>query len=480
MFGSSPIGVIDIGSSAIRLEVSAQSYGGHVVLHRAREKVCLGEPVFRTGRITRRALREAASAVKYLAQTARSFGATELIAVGTAALREAQNRDEVIAALEYEAAIRIEIISGAEEASLLARAAMSMPSLRDGEFLSCHIGGGSTELSLVRRGEIENIWSIPVGSVRLAQLFNLGSNISSLELLGMEAYIRRAFDAVVAGELAIPRGIRAVTGSGSLRALAKIRGPHHKIIDRELAAAAYAELSHLDRDARAEITGVGKERADMVLAASAISALLMERLGIEKLETIRAGLATGLALRLRKIVSSISEPARAADPQTSARRTFNHATQLFQALEPELKLEMSARRILALASRRGDVELRLGATEEERHLAEEVVRRATAINAGASKREKLRVRREDRATMKKLAAIIAVAAAIEAELGESLACIDVALARDEGLLILRTRDRAAAAAPAIPAHILSRLERALSRKLSISAVPLLTIADLQA
>lgn len=478
MFGTSPIGVIDIGSSAIRLEVSAQSFGGHVVLHRAREKICLGEPVFRTGRISRRVLRDAGRAVKHLAEVARSFGATELIAVGTAALREAQNRDEAIAALEHEAAVHIEVISGAEEASLLARAAMSMPSLRDAEFLSCHIGGGSTELSYVRKGELENVWSIPVGSVRLAQIFNLGANISSLELLGMEAYIRRALDAAVSGGVPVPRGTRAVTGSGSMRALARMRGPNHKIVDRELASSAYAEFSHLDRDARAEIAGVGKDRADVLLAASAISALLMERFAIDRLETTRAGLASGIAMRVRKIVSPISEPARGNEAQTVARRIFNHASQLFQALEPELGLEKSARRILALASRRTDTEHRLGATEDERHLAEEVVRRATAINAGAARREKLRVRPNERATVKKLAAIIAVATAIDAELGEALACIDVALARDEGLFILRTRERPSTIA--VPKHVLSRLERALSRKIAISAVPLLTLAELPA
>jgi exopolyphosphatase/pppGpp-phosphohydrolase len=469
VFGSSPIGVIDIGSSAIRLEVSVHGFGDHVLLRRAREKVALGEPVFRTGRIPRSVAKDASAAVARLAELARRAGAAELVVVATAALREAQNRDEIVARIEEEAKVHVEVISTAEEAALLARAATASLSLERTDFLSCHVGGGSTELSVVRNGELAESVSIPVGSLRLAQLFDLGPSApSALELLGLEAYVRRACE--IAGTAVVQRGLRAVVSSGSVRALARMRGRGSTVLSRDDAVSFYTELSHLTRERRARAAGVGERRADLLLGASAIAAILMERFSIAWFETTRYGLAAGVAMRVRKKIASISEG------HHPARRISKHALQLFHAIEPELELEPGARRILAIAAGPAGDGHRIAAGEREERLARAVVEHALAIEARVAHRRKFVVPAQDRAIVRKLGAILATTSELERELGDSLACIDVALARDEGLLILRTRgEHRAFRGPSKRALV--RLGRAVGRELSISIVPLLALSE---
>lgn len=434
MLGAAAIGVIDIGSCAIRLEVSAESSGVHAVLLRARERVALGEPVFRTGRITRRTTGEAARAVARLASIARDAGVTELVAVGTAALREAQNREEVVESIEREADVRIEVISGAEEAELLARAALSSPALAHRELVCCDIGGGSTELTLVRNGELSGAWSIPVGAVRLAQLFQLGPDRPARrELRNLEAYIDRALTSLPSGVLGSRDGapLLAVGSSGSIRALARYRGDEKSAFSKRFARDAYDALARMSREERAKID---HRRADVLVGASAIAAFLMERFGIEEMLPTNKGLATGVALRLRKKVAPIADRTRVS----------RHAQSLFHAVEPELGLD-----------------------DRERELFAAMLRPAPQKPARIANKK-------DRAVVKKLGAIAGVAAALDHQLGDTLGCIDVALARGEGLLILRTRD-SHSSFRALPKRTHRNLERALGRRISISVVPLLDL-----
>jgi exopolyphosphatase/pppGpp-phosphohydrolase len=310
--------------------------------------------------------------------------------------------------------------------------------------------------------------SIPVGSLRLAQLFELGPSApSALELLGLEAYVRRACE--VASGAMVWRGLRAVVSSGSVRALARMRGLGSTVLSREDAISFYAELSHLTRDRRARAAGVGERRADLLLGASAIAAIVMERFSIERFETTRCGLAAGVAMRVRKKVASISE----GHP---ARRISRHALQLFHAIEPELELEPGARRILAIATRSVDDGHRVAASEREERLARAAVERAVSIEARVPRRRRFAGPAQERAIVKKLGAILAVSSELERELADSLACIDVALARDEGLLILRTRGEHRTFR-GLSNRALVRLGRAVGRKLSISIVPLLALSE---
>lgn len=157
-------------------------------------------------------------------------------------------------------------------------------------------------------------------------------------------------------------------------------------------------------------------------------------------------------------------------------RISRHALQLFDATKPELQLDTNARRILALAARSSE-DPQILASEHEERLAREVVHRAWTINMLMPSRSAATLDFRDRELVKKLGAILAVAVQLENELGDALACIDVALSRREGLLILRTREPRAFRG--IPRRALARLGRALGRKLAISAVPLLIVAGPQ-
>lgn len=299
MVVASRIGVLDLGSNAIRLEVSSETAGRFCSVFREREKLSLGEPVFRTGVIPDSMIDRTVRAVRRLLRAAREHRAGEVIAVGTAALREAANRDVLVQAIEDETGVRVEVISGIEEAQLLARAAMLDPAVAAGEMLVVDVGGGSTELVHLAHGRSRETYSVAAGAVRLAQLFLLErERLRPSDVVALQRYVSRAFDAA----RVLPQGLAAVGASGNTRALAKLLARSGEALPSFTADAMRELFLHLalsSRNERRALPGLKAERADLIVAAAAITCELMQRFGIETMRPIESGLATGVALRAR-------------------------------------------------------------------------------------------------------------------------------------------------------------------------------------
>ncbi len=114
------IGLIDIGTNSIRLSVE-QVDGGHIVTPVAahREAVRLGEGEFGHDMITRSAMERGLLVLRKFAEIARRSGASDIVAVATAALREAGNRAEFVERARDECGVDVRVISGLEEARLI-------------------------------------------------------------------------------------------------------------------------------------------------------------------------------------------------------------------------------------------------------------------------------------------------------------------------------------------------------------------------
>ncbi|HCF58677.1 MAG TPA: hypothetical protein DFS52_11880 [Myxococcales bacterium] len=97
------LGVIDLGSNAIRLQVARVFEDGDFrIVHDEREPVRLGEDAFRTGTLSKDASQRALQTLARYAETARRHGAVRVRAVATSAVREAANGEEFARAVERE------------------------------------------------------------------------------------------------------------------------------------------------------------------------------------------------------------------------------------------------------------------------------------------------------------------------------------------------------------------------------------------
>lgn len=165
-----PVAAIDCGTNSIRLLIARREEDGRLVdLERHMEIVRLGYGVDRTGRFDSAAVSRTLDACRRYARLIEHHHATDLRFVATSATRDASNRDEFIDGVREILGVDVEVISGAEEAELSFRGAVStLPQLTSGRRVVIDIGGGSTELVLGVDTPDERL-SLDMGSVRITE-----------------------------------------------------------------------------------------------------------------------------------------------------------------------------------------------------------------------------------------------------------------------------------------------------------------------
>ena len=163
---------IDLGSNANRLLiVEAEKAGELRKVVSIRRPVRLGHRVFLTGRLDPEQIEGCIEALKIFKKELDSRELAATRAVVTASARDAVNSGELIERAEAEAGIRLEAISGTEEARLVKLAVDSRMTLGGYRSLLVDLGGGSLELSEVNHDEVRYSTSLEIGTVRLLESF---------------------------------------------------------------------------------------------------------------------------------------------------------------------------------------------------------------------------------------------------------------------------------------------------------------------
>lgn len=166
----SHIAAIDIGSNAIRLAIAQQSSQGLYIPYRSREPVRLGSSVFAQGIIDESTFHDLERALNQFKNQLDNYNVSQYRAIATSAMREARNGQDVVEKLFQSTGLRVEIISGQEEAQLVSNAISQIVDLKTGYHLLIDIGGGSIELIAMSDGKILKKQSFVLGMVRVLEL----------------------------------------------------------------------------------------------------------------------------------------------------------------------------------------------------------------------------------------------------------------------------------------------------------------------
>jgi exopolyphosphatase / guanosine-5'-triphosphate,3'-diphosphate pyrophosphatase len=163
-----PVAVVDVGSNTVRLVV----YDGR---RRApspvfNEKILcgLGRGVAITGELGAEAMDRALAALQRFRALCRQIEVTQIMAVATAAVREATNGPDFVARAEVALGAKITVLTGSREAELTALGVIS--GIPDADGVVGDLGGGSLELVDVRHGRIKTAVTLPLGPLRLIDL----------------------------------------------------------------------------------------------------------------------------------------------------------------------------------------------------------------------------------------------------------------------------------------------------------------------
>jgi exopolyphosphatase/guanosine-5'-triphosphate,3'-diphosphate pyrophosphatase len=193
------LAAIDIGSNAIRFQVSTVLDNSPVVLFKKLEYVRfplrLGHDVFSTGRISTKSVEKFKKLMRAFKLLVELYEVTDYMFCATSAMRESENGNELASEVLEELGILIHIIDGNREAELINRAISSF--LTEKTYLHIDVGGGSTELNVYVGGKKIKTRSFKIGSVRV-----LEHNDSPVMWEDMERWvkenIKRSFGKVIA------------------------------------------------------------------------------------------------------------------------------------------------------------------------------------------------------------------------------------------------------------------------------------------
>ena len=167
------LAAIDVGSNAMRLAIGETREGGMVeVVETAREPVRLGQDVFSHGRLSPAMIDLALEAFRRFSASIRGHGVERAAAIATSAMREAENGKDLADRILDETGIRVDVISGMEEARLVHLAVSRKLDIGTGEALLVDIGGGSVEVALTVGGLLIDSRSYKIGTVRMLQVLS--------------------------------------------------------------------------------------------------------------------------------------------------------------------------------------------------------------------------------------------------------------------------------------------------------------------
>ena len=178
---STPEAVIEIGSTGIRLLV-AQVKGDDdwEVIDYSELPVALGRDVFTLGAISRANLILCLHILSRFKEQLAGWGITpeQTRVIATSAFREARNPDPVLDRIFVKTGFKVKVIDGIEENRLMYLAVTkkikSLSQKKSAEdSIILEVGGGSTEMMLIKQGKMAGAHSLKIGTTRIEQNFNL-------------------------------------------------------------------------------------------------------------------------------------------------------------------------------------------------------------------------------------------------------------------------------------------------------------------
>lgn len=304
------IAVVDIGTNSVRLLVGlANGRRIESILFQDGRITRLGEGLAENGQISRGAVDRTVSVLSEYAGHIRSYAPDRVLYVGTSALRQAANREEVLARFEREAGVQVRIISGEEEAALTYRGALLDLDETRGPFLVIDIGGGSSELIV---GETtRKFWkafSIEVGVVTLTEGWFRSDPPSDKEIQQVRRYLEERFREVVTVlSPYLTAGVTPVGTAGSVTTiLAMVRKMvrydpavvHGQGLARQEVERLFNEIRPMKARDRLLLPGVERGREDIILSGALILLSLLEFVNQAGLVVSAYGLREGIVLDL--------------------------------------------------------------------------------------------------------------------------------------------------------------------------------------
>lgn len=381
------IAIIDLGSNTTRLVIYdyVPGYRFHL-MEEVREVVRLREGMGNGMALRAAAIERAQQAMRMFASFCRTNGIEDVIMTATSAVRDARNGDSFLARVRADTGWEPRLLSGEEEGYIGALGAINSTGLREGFVVD--LGGGSAQIVEVRAALPARIVSLPLGALRLTDLFLGYERAKPAAVDALQAFLVEQLAAV--DWFRAQPGDRLVALGGTVRNLARIEQaetgfPLDMVNGYTLAAASVQSMADrfwgMTQRARTRIAGLDEDRADIIPAGALAYAALLRHSGFSEVTISQQGLREGLFYQ--RFFAGQDAPVfadlRTFSPLNLARKFdydnahTHHVTQLslqlFDQLTPAHGLDEGYRQLLWAAGILHDIGIRVDFYYHHHHSA---------------------------------------------------------------------------------------------------------------
>ncbi|HEU0194665.1 MAG TPA: Ppx/GppA phosphatase family protein [Gaiellales bacterium] len=291
---------IDVGTNSVKFQVAERAADGRwpPVVDRS-EMTRLGEGLDEAGRLGDEPVERTVEAITGMAEEARALGVQGIAAVGTAGLRRAPNRDELIDAVRARTGVEVEVISGEEEARISYLGVLAGIGAVSGSLAVFETGGGSSQFTFGSGDHIDERFSVDVGAVALTERFGLAGRVDQErvgEVLAAVGEALRRLDGRQEPDLLVGLGGAVTNMTAVMHELAEY--------DPDVVQGSVLRAGEVDRqielyrsrgaDERRRIVGLQPKRAEVILAGACVARAVLSMLGCDSMTVSDRGLRHGL------------------------------------------------------------------------------------------------------------------------------------------------------------------------------------------
>ncbi len=303
------LAAIDIGTNSIHMVVVKinPELPAFNIVDAEKSTVRLGERCPQTGNLTPEATVRAIAALRRCQEIALGLEVDHVIAVATSAVREAPNGSTFIQAVESELGLKVNLISGPEEARRIYLGVLSGVEFNHQPHVMIDIGGGSTELILGDGREPRYLSSTKVGAVRLTEEFLTTDPVSKLEFERLQAYVKGKLEWPVEelrSHLSPDEQPQLIGTSGTIESLihlhacealgacpTSLHGYHLTLEELKKLTHQLRKLSYSER---CKMSGMSERRAEIIVAGAVVLQEAMTLLGLKSITACERALREGV------------------------------------------------------------------------------------------------------------------------------------------------------------------------------------------
>ena len=342
--------IIDIGSNSARLVIFEKTsrYGFHLICEQ-KSKVRIGEGAYeKKGYLQPIGIERAYLTLKSFLHTIEKYQASKTICVATSALRDAPNAKVFTSWIKKDLGLNIKVIDGKKEANYGAIAAVNLLPIYDS--ISIDIGGGSSDMALIKKGKIIDTYSLNLGTVRLKELFFDKNEDINHTNKKARAYIQKELTNLpkhFQHHLAIGIGGTARTLSKGI--MKRINYPFDKLHAFEYKVKeyiSYLEAIPLSSAKNLKQFGLKKNRYDTIREGSLIFTEILSYIGANRVISSSVGVREGVFLEQLLKDDKLTFPITANPSISSILDRFKPLVRIEKKRKIKLQLAMKLYNVL--------------------------------------------------------------------------------------------------------------------------------------